>query len=58
MERRMTEARRLLVETDLGVADVGRRVGYPDPTYFNRFFRRAHEQTPRARRTATASASG
>ena len=51
VERGMTEARRLLVETDLGVAEVGRRVGYPDPGYFSRVFRRAHEQTPRAWRT-------
>ena len=57
VERRMTKARRLLVETQLGVAEVGRRVGYPDPTYFSRVFRRAHEQTPRAWRRASASGS-
>jgi AraC family transcriptional regulator, transcriptional activator of pobA len=53
----MTEAA-AHVETDLGVAEVGRRVGYPDPTYFSRVFHRAHEQTPRTWRTATASGSG
>jgi AraC family transcriptional regulator, transcriptional activator of pobA len=60
VERRMTEARRLLVETDLGVAEVGRRVGYPDPTYFSRVFGRAHEQTPGegAWRRASAPGSG
>jgi AraC family transcriptional regulator, transcriptional activator of pobA len=45
-ERRMTQARRLLVETDLTVAEVGRRVGYADPVYFGRSFRRAHATTP------------
>ncbi|MBN9759409.1 Transcriptional regulator, AraC family [Pseudonocardia sp. Ae406_Ps2] len=41
-ERRMREARRLLASTDLPVADVGARVGYPDPGYFARRFRAAH----------------
>jgi AraC family transcriptional activator of pobA len=45
-ERRMAEARRLLVETDLTVEDVGRRVGYGEPSYFVRSFRRAHGSTP------------
>ena len=45
-ERRMTQARRLLVETDLAVEEVGHRVGYNDPTYFVRPFRRAHGTTP------------
>jgi AraC-like DNA-binding protein len=45
-ERRMAEARRLLVETDLAVEEVGRRVGYGDPVYFVRSFRRAHGTTP------------
>jgi len=46
VQRRMTKARRLLVETDLGAAEVGRRIGYPDATYFSRVFRRTHEQKP------------
>jgi AraC family transcriptional regulator, transcriptional activator of pobA len=45
-ERRMAQARRLLVETDLTVAEVGRRVGYDDPVYFSRSFRRTHATTP------------
>jgi AraC-like DNA-binding protein len=45
-ERRMAEARRLLVETDLSVEEVGRRVGYVDAGYFVRSFRRAHGATP------------
>ena len=45
-ERRMAEARRLLVQTDLTVEEVGRRVGYGDAGYFARHFRRAHGATP------------
>ncbi len=45
-ERRMAEARRLLVQTYLTVEEVGRRVGYGDPAYFVRSFRRAHGATP------------
>jgi AraC-like DNA-binding protein len=41
----MAQARRLLVETDLPVADVGRNVGLADPVYFTRCFRRAHGTT-------------
>jgi AraC family transcriptional activator of pobA len=51
-DRRMTEARRLLRGTDLPVQEVGRRVGYPDPGYFGRVFRRAHGVTPRGWRAA------
>ncbi len=53
-ERRMTQARRLLVETDLAVSEVARRVGYPDPGYFARTFRRAHGVSPRGWRQASA----
>src|ERR671921_2233112 len=45
-ERRMAEARRLLVETDLAVEEVGRRVGYVDAGYFVKSFRRTHGTTP------------
>lgn len=51
-ERRMTEARRLLVETDLAVEEVGRRVGYGTPGYFVRSFRHTHGVTPRGWRLA------
>jgi AraC-like DNA-binding protein len=53
VERRMVQARRLLVETDLAVEEVGRRVGYGDPRYFVRHFRRAHGATPRGWRRAS-----
>ena len=45
-ERRMVEARRLLVEADLPVEEVGRRVGYAGAGYFVRTFRRVHGATP------------
>jgi AraC family transcriptional activator of pobA len=45
-ERRMAEARKLLVQTDLAVEEVGRRVGYVDAGYFVRSFGHAHGATP------------
>ncbi len=54
-ERRMAEARRLLVGTDLPVEEVGRRVGYGDSGYFVRTFRRAHGATPLGWRRAGRS---
>lgn len=48
VERRMAQARRLLVESSLSVEEVGRAVGLPDPSYFARQFRRAHGIGPRA----------
>lgn len=45
-ERRMTEARRLLRETDLTVEAVALRVGYRQPSYFIKHFRRDHTVTP------------
>jgi AraC-like DNA-binding protein len=45
-ERRMAQARRLLVETDQTAAQVGLACGYGDPVYFSRGFRRAHDTTP------------
>lgn len=45
-ERRMAQARRLLVEEDRTVEEVGRQVGYSDPSYFIRTFRRVHGATP------------
>ncbi|OCB39917.1 AraC family transcriptional regulator [Mycobacterium malmoense] len=48
IERRMAEARTLLAETDLPVADVAGRVGIGDPGYFSRLFGRTHGTTPRA----------
>jgi AraC-like DNA-binding protein len=54
-ERRMREARRLLAETDLTVAEIARRVGYREAGYFVRRFRTAHGVTPAAWRRAGRS---
>ncbi|WP_224387438.1 AraC family transcriptional regulator [Pseudonocardia sp. ICBG1293] len=54
-ERRLREARRLLTSTDLPVADIGVRVGYPDPGYFARRFRAAHGSAPATWRAGPAT---
>jgi len=46
VDRRMVEARRLLAGSTLTIAEVGRRVGFPDAGYFTRSFRRVHGLTP------------
>ena len=51
-ERRMVEAQRLLVETDLAVEEIGLKVGYRTAAYFVRAFRQAHGITPLAWRRA------
>ncbi|GAB1818740.1 AraC family transcriptional regulator [Herbidospora sp. RD11066] len=43
---RMAQARSLLDTTDATIADIAREVGYPDPFYFSRHFRRLHETSP------------
>lgn len=53
VERRMAEARALLVETDLAVQEVARRVGIADPGYFARVFRGVHGLSPRTWRART-----
>ncbi|HXL61180.1 MAG TPA: AraC family transcriptional regulator [Mycobacterium sp.] len=47
IERRMAEARSLLSDTELPVAEISRRVGMSDPGYFSRLFRRTHGTSPR-----------
>ncbi|MFB9239923.1 helix-turn-helix transcriptional regulator [Plantactinospora siamensis] len=46
------EARRLLAATDEPVADIGRRLGFPEPTNFGRFFHREAGSSPGAFRAA------
>ena len=41
-ERRLADARRLLVETNMAVGEFGWRVGYEDPAYFTRSSRPRH----------------
>jgi AraC-like DNA-binding protein len=56
-DRRMAEARQILVDTDLPVSDVGQHVGFVDPAYFVRAFKQVHGSTPLAwRRTARLEA--
>lgn len=59
---RIHRARDLLATTDLGVASVGRRVGYEAEEAFSRAFKRSTGTSPRdwraANRTATADGSG
>lgn len=47
---KMARARLLLDTTALGIAEVGREVGYLDQFYFSRQFRRVHGQSPSAYR--------
>jgi AraC family transcriptional regulator, transcriptional activator of pobA len=51
------EARRLLLYTDLNVAEVADRLGFSDPAYFSRFFRRQAGEAP-ARYRASARLAG
>ena len=45
-ERRMVEARRLLLQTNHYIADVAAASGYPDPAYFTRQFKGRHGVSP------------
>jgi AraC-like DNA-binding protein len=54
VERRMEEAQALLAGSDLSVAEVAFRVGYPSAGYFHRVFRRFTGVTPQRWRTAAA----
>jgi AraC family transcriptional regulator, transcriptional activator of pobA len=51
-ERVTVEARRLLLYTDLPVARIGASLGFEDPAYFARFFRRETGLSPTAFRLA------
>ncbi|HYN94743.1 MAG TPA: AraC family transcriptional regulator [Pilimelia sp.] len=50
-DRAALEARRLLACTDLPVAEVGQRLGFPEPTNFGRFFHREVGCSPGAFRS-------
>ncbi len=57
-DRVALEAKRLLASTGLSVAEVGRRLGFPEPTNFGRFFQREVGQSPGAFRAELAWAAG
>lgn len=46
MDRRLLEAKRLLRFTIRSVEDIGREIGFEDPAYFSRFFRRRTGHSP------------
>jgi AraC-like DNA-binding protein len=46
--RRLVHARRLLLESAMNVTEVAREVGFEDPGYFRRVFRRREGLSPRA----------
>lgn len=45
-QRRLLDAKRLLLHSDLSVSEIGYQTGFQDPSYFTRFFRRHAGQTP------------
>lgn len=46
--RKLLDAQRLLLHSDLNVAEIAYQLGFPDPSYFSRFFRRMAQRTPAA----------
>jgi AraC family transcriptional regulator, transcriptional activator of pobA len=56
-ERRMAEARRLLRETGLTIEAVAANVGYREPSYFIKHFRRDHTVTPAIWRRQTRASN-
>ena len=46
-EIRINEAKRLLKETDLTMKEISGRIGYQDPNYFTRVFKRVENCSPR-----------
>jgi AraC family transcriptional regulator, transcriptional activator of pobA len=57
LDRVMLEAARLLRFTDLGVGEVARRVGFDDPLYFSRAFKRRYGEPPQGYRDAARGKS-
>ena len=56
-ERRMAEARKLLLETNKSIEQITEAVGYFDRRHFSRLFSRFHKSTPHAWRLANKSHS-
>lgn len=58
-ERLLAEAKRLLAYSELAVAEVGNELGYNDPNYFARFFRKHTGMAPgKFRRLASRTVYG
>ena len=53
-----SRARRMLLYTDESAARVGASLGFEDPSYFSRFFRRETGQTPKEFRNALRGQEG
>lgn len=45
-QRRLLDAKRLLSHSDMSVSEIGYYLGFEDPSYFSRFFRRYERCTP------------
>ena len=45
-DRILLEAKRLLVYTNLSIKEIGQELGFDDPAYFIRYFRKSTETTP------------
>jgi AraC-like DNA-binding protein len=45
-QRRLLDAKRLLSHSDLSVSEIGYRLGFQDPSYFSRFFRKSTGSAP------------
>lgn len=58
LERRLLEAKRLLRFTIRPVEDIGREIGFEDPAYFSRFFRRRMGVSPSDWRRQNSEAAG
>lgn len=48
LQRRIAEARRLLIESDRSVTEISQTLGYENPGHFIRLFRRFNGTTPKA----------
>ncbi len=57
-DRVLLAARRELAYTDRSIADVGAGLGFQEPSYFTRFFKRNMRMTPKQYRQSTGTQTG